>query len=400
MSFLNYYLGPWVWDDSDPAAPFYRAPTGTLGLVDLRPVAPVLTMGFFATNVALGSDYESFGDGINRLEDVALTPQQRSIWSSALGIGAIVGNRLIDALWETLTVQADPDGGVICPPLMPTHRGVLELHLGGHSLIRSEQFTGPGHPAWPKIQALMQRNYRSIHTEAMRNHRGGPPPDVHSKYLECMRRKLRCPWELLIPPGLPQEPPRRPSTSVSDDFNRANGALGANWTETLNGGHTIVSNRARSAANDAISAYTGTPLSSDDQYSIVTAVADTHGYGAVRTSVGASGDAYGPRFRPTLALIEKWVAGMRSTIASNAASLSFPLQSKMTADGSSLSALADDVEQASVTDTALSGIVYAGLASRNSTIFSDNFEAADLVAAGESRPLSGPFKGPLGGPFG
>lgn len=116
MAGFNYYLGPWIWDTSNRNDPHYRAPEGTIGLIDLRPNSPVETYGFFATDRKLGPDYTSYGDGVNRLEDIALSPAQRTKWSSQLGIGAVTETRLKDVLVETLMMRGDPDGGLICPP--------------------------------------------------------------------------------------------------------------------------------------------------------------------------------------------------------------------------------------------------------------------------------------------
>ena len=61
-------------------------------------------------------------------------------------------------------------------------------------------------------------------------------------------------------------------TSVAtDNFNRADGGLGANWTTAYNGGFLILGNEARSngSNNDACSLYSGTTFN-DAQYSKVT----------------------------------------------------------------------------------------------------------------------------------
>lgn len=445
-----YYLGPWIWDDSDPEMPHYRAPTGTIGLVDLRPVAPTLTMGFFATNVALGSDYTAFGDGVNRLEDIALAPQQRSLWSSALGIGAISGNRLIDALWETLTIHGDPDGGTVCRPLMPTHLGVLELHLGGHSLIRSDRFTGPQHPAWPKIQALVQRNYRGVRGQGQsdagmyRSLRETPEPNrnspqyvfwkgvdamkrrlrvdfntardakaaesevIHLKYLECMRRKLRCPWELLIPGDLPKEPPRRPTTTITESFNTADSdTLGPDltWAET-SGDLDISSNLC--VVTTTGDARAESDLSSDDMYS--QHVGSNVGSGR-QTDANArwssSARTYYRFISRNAATVTHRLFRMDAGVATQLGSTvdatppSQPYTIKIEVSGSSIEGFIDGGSVVGPqTDTNITGNTRAGLGGTQGTTFMDNFEAADLVAGGVTHPLSGPFKGPLGGPFG
>jgi len=431
----HYYLGPWVWDDvSEPGTPQYRAPEGTVGLIDLRPVAPTLAMGFFAFNDdhALGSDYSDFGDGVNRLEDVVLSPAQRSLWSSALGIGSIAGGTLLDALWETLTIHGDPDGGVICPPLMPTHRGILELHLGGHSLVKSEQFTGPGHPAWPKIQALVQRNYRGVRTNGqseaglLRSLRENPRPQpntpqfslwmqvdamkrrlgvdfntardalagerkiIHSKYLECMRRKLRCPWESLIPGDLPQEPPRRPSTTITESFNTADSdTLGPDltWMETT-GDLDVSSNLCVVTASGWARA--GSDLSSDDMYSqhVGSNVGSSRQTYAIARWSSSADDFYNFISRNAATVTHRlfrYNAGVSTQIGTtvNATPPSQPYTTKCTADGSSIDAqINDSVVVGPVTDTNHTGFTRAGLGGAPpGTNFMDDFEASDLVAA-------------------
>lgn len=452
---LNYFLGPWVWDESDPNAPFYRAPTGTIGLVDLRPVAPTLSMGFFATNVALGSDYESFGDGVNRLEDIALTPQQRSLWSSALGIGAISGNRLIDALWETLTLHSDPDGGAVCRPLMPTHKGILELHLGGHSLIRSDRFTGVDHPAWPKIQALVQRNYRGVRGQGQsdagmyRSLRESPEPQrnspqyvfwksvdamkrrlgidfntardakaaeseiIHSKYLECMRRKLRCPWEDLIPGDLPQEPPRRPDTTLNEswptDSTTISSGQDLTWAE-VSGDLTVSSGRISAVSGERRRGRAESDLSSDDHYAQqviygLTADSITDQSGALTRYAAAADTCYVANGRRgDLVYLRKYVTGTLTQLAVTdlGANTSLPDGTviKNESNGSTIRSLVDDVQIDSVTDTSITGNTRCGtMVGTNGQ--GDAWEAADLVAAaGNAFPFAGPFAGPFSGPFG
>ena len=124
-----YYLGPWQQYTDDGGAAYWGAPAGTVGLVDLRPLSPVQTFGFFATAEPLNdSNYEPFGDASGtRLNALTMTPQQRAKWSSMLGINGDnwSGNRLLDVLVDTLTVHADPDGEERAKPLTPLPSGEL-----------------------------------------------------------------------------------------------------------------------------------------------------------------------------------------------------------------------------------------------------------------------------------
>lgn len=80
---------------------------------------------------------------------------------------------------------------------------------------------------------------------------------------------------------------------ATDNFNRADGALGANWTTAYNGGYIILSNEARSngSSNDACSAYTGATFN-DNQYAeaTVSSVNASHYYAlGVATRCNQSG---------------------------------------------------------------------------------------------------------------
>lgn len=75
------YLGPWELSD-DAEGKRWHPPEGTLGLVDLRPLAPTECFGFFATEKELGSDYLFLGSQLDEpvKEDLA------GKWASTLGI--------------------------------------------------------------------------------------------------------------------------------------------------------------------------------------------------------------------------------------------------------------------------------------------------------------------------
>jgi len=68
---------------------------------------------------------------------------------------------------------------------------------------------------------------------------------------------------------------------ATDDFGRADGGLGSNWTTAYNGGFLVYSNAARSngSSNDACSFYSGATFN-DNQYAKATVVAApvTHYY--------------------------------------------------------------------------------------------------------------------------
>lgn len=453
----HYYLGPWVWDDSDPSGQFYRAPDGTVGLIDLRPVTPTLDYGFFALSDDrdLGGDYTEFGDGINRLEDVSLSPSQRSLWSSMLNIGAISGNRLVDALWETLTVQADPDGATHAKPIMPTRLGQMELHLGGHSLIRAERFNGIDHPAYGKVQAVIQNGYAGIRTHGqseaamLRTQNERPIPQrqtprypiwarinamkdrtgtdwatardlcaaesdiIHSKYLWCMAAKTRIPWQNLIPGGLPQDPPRRPSTTFTETWPTDGTDITTGQDQTwsiVDGGWLVSGGKIRTVSTPAGSfAQCATDLSSTDHYAKTSLYpATTMTNAPVARCSGAAITGYLSIFRSgapgTDKRSYKVVSGFYTQLGSTSSGApSSGDTGQCRANGSNISLYYNGSEIIGpTTDTAITTGTRCGIWGYGSDRGDlGNFEAADLVAtSGISHPLSGPFKGPLGGPFG
>lgn len=81
------------------------------------------------------------------------------------------------------------------------------------------------------------------------------------------------------------------STVATDNFNRADGALGASWTTAYNGGFLVYSNAARSngSNNDACAFYSAATFA-DNQYAKATVVAaPTAHYYALGVATRASG---------------------------------------------------------------------------------------------------------------
>src|SRR5690606_11362738 len=125
----------------------------------------------------------------------------------------------------------------------------LDLHFGGHSLVKRERFRFGVHPHTAKIEALLQRDFRRLFDATERS--GLRDRAHHRRVLDYWIDKYRLDkqdresWGRLIPSDLRQhvEGPIKHETTVSDDFNRANQQLGAseNWTE-VNGDWEIRSN--------------------------------------------------------------------------------------------------------------------------------------------------------------
>lgn len=435
----HYYLGPWVFDESDPLAPFYRAPDGCVGLLDFR-AADLSGVGFFAFNDdrGLGSDYEEFGDGINRVEDAAMPPADRSRWSSILGIGAVAGPSLLDVLRDTFDLYGDPDGEIICPPRTPTHKRLLNLWLGGHSRVHSERWRDTSHRSWPRVQALLQRNYRKIRTQAkadesvIRGLRQGQRPDqpgytrgmhdrierergrngrsfneqrdalalyvgeTHQRWMQCQMWKYHCLETDVRPSDLPNEPPRRPDTEYTEswptDGTTVSSGQDLTWAE-VNGNVEVSSGRIQ-AVSAAVreAARAEHDLSSDDHHAKhlfygLDGGADDESGTTVRFSPSAQTNYEGTARRNDILQLRRYSSG---GITGLWASASYRGQlgdgNSVTTDatGSDISIELNDVSQQTVTDTNITGNVRCGVAVGSSGR-GDTWEAADAVAAGNRR---------------
>jgi len=383
---MFYYLGPWELSD-DAEGKRWHPPEGTLGLVDLRPLAPTECFGFFATEKELGSDYLFLGSQLDEpvKEDLA------GKWASALGISRLEGATVLDCLWEILTVRADPEGGVRAKPILPTHLGMLELHLGGDSLVRSRRFQGVSDPAWPNIQAVLQADYRVIYAQALKAE--STDRTVHQRLLGAWQAKYGlADARLFIPSDLPVEVPIRPQTTISDNFNRA--TLGANWTAVDGTWDIYNSVQLRNTAEVVIPAtlrYDASSLSSDDHYAQITylSASMTSKWMGPMVRFASDGETgYCARIHAlgTERNIYKDVAGTLTSLWTDANGGGPPQTIKLSADGTSISLYDDGVLAQTITDSAISGNLRVGVASFSITR-GDNFIAEDLTVTFKGRLL-------------
>jgi hypothetical protein len=311
----------------------------------------------------------------------------------------------MDVLWETLTLQADPTGEVRALPIVPTHRGMLELHLAGHSLLRAQRMTRE-HPAFQTLCRALQGNYGKIHNK-------GKGAKTAAKWLEVQRRKLGLTasqaMDLLIPPGLAKQPPRRPTTTIQDDFNREDdyGALSASaegWPWSEQTGFGIVGEAATFITGAAMGR-AETDLSSDDHYAqvdivtmpsiglIVRATTDNvfDGTNSYYSYVAGTSPTNPTRLYKTV---------NNSTLAIDGgggvggASIDAGKTLRLQCDGSTLTGYVDGQQSIQITDTAVTGNLRCGLRGIVSGSQVDNFVAADLVppaAAGKRHLVGGSF---------
>ena len=166
----------------------------------------------------------------------------------------------------------------------------------------------------------------------------------------------------------------------TDGFNRADGAIGANWANIENS-LVVVSNRAggSSAATNVASATT--PTAGNDGYAQVE-VATVGG-----TSMGIMARMPGTvahtgylwRYSGTACQLFKVVAGTATALGTAyTATLTAPFTLRIEVSGSTITGYVDGVQRQQVTDTGLTTGSYCGLRVVNTTARYDNFEMGNL----------------------
>lgn len=382
----NVYLGPWVWQAAFPA---WMPPAGAVAAVDLRPLpaqaqqggAPGI--GVFVAAGSLSSDYTLIGDH----PTARATGAARSAWESLTGYRP-AGARLIDLLWDHLTAGSDPDGGTAPKPLLPGRQGRghwSDLHLGGRH--RSEPFAwGEDAAATERVRAMLQRDFR----RHFNNAQAGRLKDSqhHRRVLDfwCEEYGVAA-WREFVPADLRSQVPGRlkHQTTITDAFTRADqtglGASSEGWSWTItNGAINLVSNQAVSAINQLNIGRAETDLSSADHYAQALGVVQPGNRGTaccVRHDSSAQTFYYYTRDGGRLF---KTIAAVSTQIGSGGGSAAAPVTIKTQANGSAIAGFYDGAQQASATDTSITGNLRTGIRQDNCTF--DDFQAADLSAGG------------------
>lgn len=403
MADRYYYLAPWEWG-TDPE-PCWHAPEGVVGLIDLRPLAETDSFGFFVSEKPLAMGY-LLGRDLQGLERNTV-----SIWNDTLKLNA-QGDSILDLLAWTLD-HGDPDGASLCPPLMPTHQSIMEIHLGGHSLVRSRAWLGESDPAWPSVQAKLQRDYREIKRDAEekaskiegdkklkkeeKEKLAKAVRELSAKWLGASELKFKVHGDLLIPGNMAKEPSRKPTTSISDVFTDTTGTRlnahiatdGKGWYWLGSNYWAIMNNRANGMYY-SIKYIADYALSSSDHYAEIyggepaAAAADKDRLVIVRSNNGSPENHYFVRFfNEVRADLYKVVAGITTTIDSDAPGSTYAYY-KLKCDGSSIQSFIDGATRNSVTDTSIANGFYAGMGGRcnssdTNVSYTSSFIAEDLL---------------------
>jgi hypothetical protein len=391
MRFYALAQRPWIEEEGGG---YWGLPPGTIGSIDLS--ASGARNRVFVTSdqpFAAGTVLAAFGDG-TRLDQLALSGRARNDWNSLLGVSVPNGTILLDALWALCTTHADPTGATRAKPIMPTRKGVINLRLGGHGLLRSEKLPEDPtlHPAWGVMQQVLRNDYRAIYN---RNE------TVARKWLGAQQIKLRLSdervSELLIDDDLERVPPIRPTTTILDDFNRGNGGLN-NMQATVAGvGQGWFWNaRGASVSSNQIITFTsfGGPfcrqttdeLSSPDHYSQFVYKSETSfGHGPAVRMHASDHTWYCFRRHAGVFHLVRVVEGVGSNLDSATTALEANDLLSLEVDGSDLIVRRNGTAIITHSDSEISEGLRVGvgfhLESGGGVVF-DDWEASDLVEAG------------------
>jgi hypothetical protein len=231
----RYALAPFAWVGDGDGRFQWEPPATTEGCIDLRPLAAQAIAGGAPQGFAfVAATQPVTGTEITQATyvDEPATNTMRDAWQSAIGYRP-AGAQLRDLLFDQLTNGADPAGESGPKPLMPTG-GQLELHLGGHSPIKSEPFNWGVHPHTNRVQAVLQRDFEQLWEE-----RNGD--DHCRRVLDYNCEKYRvADWRELVPRRLHAHVPGRlpHATTITEAWPTASSTLSSGqtqpWTEVLN----------------------------------------------------------------------------------------------------------------------------------------------------------------------
>lgn len=413
MADLNYYLGPWqrkrppLADAPDAWA--WAPPDEAVGMLDFSSLPDCGTspstvdmrgIGLFCVPraVTLPSEYDLLDSGDAR--EIQIATAHRDLVEAVLGVRIEAAGTLAEGV-AALFASGDPMGQERWKPLAPNSGGMYEIHVGGHSSIWSRKFQGPTDPAWNRLRDMLRFDLkqhdddckveaRRLRDEAKELRKQGKDKEADERdrqaaytephaesVLDWMSRKYQC-----APTELNTEIRRgRASTTISDSFS---GTLGA-WTQDR-GTWEIASGEVwKTAVHTQFDLLRhNTALSSADHYTQAKVTYGWETYAGPCTRCASSVTGYfAVNYTSATLYLFKLVSGTETSLGSFAKSVVEYDVVKLSSSGSSHTGYANGSAGTPITDTAISGNLYAGLTmyyGSSSTL--DNFEASDGLSGG------------------
>ncbi len=206
---MKYLLSQLVWDTQD--WPMWRAPHQADRMIDLRPLTAQAKAGTVQGRVLIATERDPLPGEVllvGRFRD-SLGNNARDAVKDLLGLPeAITVQNIPDLIDLILGPLADPELGILPPPLMPDSGGRIRFNLGE---ARREYKCPTSGTQFDNILKMVHAEYRQVRQQ------GG---DLHRKLPSVYKNKFRVEnHELFIPRDLPRETPVKPSTTLQDTFN-------------------------------------------------------------------------------------------------------------------------------------------------------------------------------------
>jgi hypothetical protein len=398
----HYALTPWVWD----ANLFWRLPTPAVGGVDLRSFPAQSTAGGapqgFAFTACLSSPGGTAIATVPHMSEAVTTTAMRDAWENATGYRPD-GAMLVDLLFDQLTTGSDPSGQSGPKPLVPTTSNELILRVGGHSVVKREQFRWGHHPHTNRLRDLLRLDF-----EREWERTNGSDHCRRCLDFTCKKYGVN-EWHEFVPARLHAHVPGRlpHATTITESFPNDTADLDTatedlDWTET-NGTWDVTGGQCRNNSGSGVvaDARAESDLSSDDHYAQV--IISQSPSGASRGCGPATRFAAAARTYYFILMeaeatdtIEIWksaAAVLTSLAGPTGFTESLPDTFRLEVDGSDLDALANGASIVTVTDTAITGNTRTGLHGQSggaTKCLYDTFEAADLAAAFDAATFQHP----------
>lgn len=392
---MKFVLGPWIWNAVAGEIPHWGPPDASDGCLDVRSIPDQSVAGGSPKGFAIfslpdgapdpGSDYRLLGTTL----DATVSPGDRTLIGSQLGVGSLISPTLDVLMYELLTVKGDPTGDTFARPIMPTMQRLMGVMLAGQ-VVHSERFN---HEAIHHAPALTQTQEQYRENKALVA-AGKMPPDHHRRILDFTQKKLGIPWEALIPPDMIGEPGPLPhKTEWTESFNQGDSStLGPDlsWTEPAGDWETKSNVAVVVADNNFSTARADADVSSADHYGEVNVTAIGSGSEDINAGPAA-------RFSPSADTcyfvlanrnndkvhIYKNIAGVLTPLGEQAITLAIPELYRMSCDGSDLKAYQAGVERVSLSDSSIAGNTRGGIVGYSNVVNEpavDLFKVADLAA--------------------
>lgn len=397
---MRWCIGPWRWVSDPESGEGYEGPEGTQCALDFRSIPEQSTAGNHLSGVGLflvrgdvGSEWERVGQG--NWHDIKADRRLRDLFPRRAR-RRLDADDLIGLIRQSLT-QGDPTGQEFCKPLMPGTMGTLEVSIAGQR--HAERFHW-GRSAESNVVRDVIRADMDDLIERCGRERDEKRKQHHRRVLDmlCERHGIED-WKEFVRPNRVRDIPGRlkHETDFSDDFTRADqtglgtAAGGWSWASVV-AGINIVSNRARSTANDNASRAEA-DLSASDHYAevdIIQSAATGRNLGVRCRYSSSANTAYEATSNGTATasfVLKRIVAGVATTLSTvDRGATILTRTTRITVSGSNLDYWENGTSRTTATDTNITGHLRCGIGKsgtqQTGTQEFDNFAISDGAAGG------------------